>query len=196
MSRRQEFAIRAVLGAGRARIARQLLTESLILAAAGGGLGLLLAFAGVAALRRIESLNLPRIAKTTVDPAVLVYSCLITIGAGLLFGTALALAQSRRGPGFELKQSGERSVAGSGRTTLLRGVLVAAELGLATILLVGAGLMMRSVLRLMSVDPGFRPDGVITMQLAVPGSRYDSQDKRATFTRSLMERVRAIPGAG
>ncbi|HUI57856.1 MAG TPA: ABC transporter permease [Bryobacteraceae bacterium] len=194
IARGQELAVRAALGAGRARITRQLLTEALLLAVAGGGAGLLLAFAGVHALRFFESLTVPRLAETTINRAVLLYSCLITIGAGLLFGIAPPLSQSRRDLNTELRQSGERTVAGSGHATNLRGVLVAAEMGLAVVLLIGAGLMVRSVVRLLAVDPGFRPEGVITMQLSAPSSSYSTDEKLAAFARALLDRVRAIPG--
>lgn len=192
-SRRQEFAVRAAMGAGRGRLAAQLMTESLLLAVVGGGLGLLLAYGGVYVLRGMETLNVPRLAASAVNGAVLLYSCLITLGAGLLFGLLPALTQSRRDLNAELKQSGDRSGAGGGRASRLRGVLVAAELSLAVILLIGAGLMVLSVVRLLGVDPGFRPEGVITMRLSVPQSRYGSDAKMAAFARGLMDRVRALP---
>jgi putative ABC transport system permease protein len=197
VARRQELAVRAALGAGRARIAGQLLTESLLLAVLGGGIGLLLAYAGVQALRQVETLNIQRLADTSVNPAVLLYSCLITIAAGLLFGIAPALSQSRRHLAVELK-SGARTVAG-GHAPRLRSLLVIAELSLAVILLIGAGLSIRSVIRLLAVNPGFRPEGVLTLQLSLPEARYSfrdqaSSDRITAFVLGFMDRVRSIPG--
>ncbi|HZT30846.1 MAG TPA: ABC transporter permease [Bryobacteraceae bacterium] len=192
--RRQELAIRAAMGAGRWRIARQLLTESLLLAALGGGVGLALAYVGVEGLKRIETLNVARLADVAVDRMVLVYSLAVTAAAGLLFGFIPAVLQSRRDLHTELKQSGTRTVAGSGRASLLRSVLVASELGLAVVLLVGAGLMIRSVARLLAIPLGFRPEGVLTAQIWLPEKQYGSDEKRSAFVRALLERVRAIPG--
>jgi putative ABC transport system permease protein len=194
VSRRQELAIRAAMGAGRWRISRQLLTESIVVALVGGAAGLALAYGGVAAVRHIESLNIARLTDVSVDPTVLLFSTLITAAAGLLFGLAPAFLQSRCDLNTELRQSTERTVAGSGRASALRSVLVAAELSLAVILLIGAGLMIRSVGRLLSTPLGFRPDGVLTAQISLPGRQYDSEEKTAVFVRTLLERVRAIPG--
>jgi hypothetical protein len=142
----------------------------------------------------METLNIPRLAETAVNGTVLLYSCLITCGAGVLFGLLPALTQSRRDLNAELKQSGDRSGAAGGRGSRLRGVIVAAELSLAVVLLIGAGLMILSVVRLLRVDPGFRPDGVITMRLSTPQSRYGSDEKIQAFARDLTDRVRALPG--
>lgn len=191
VARRQEIAIRASLGAGRARIARQLLTESLVLAMAGGALGLLLAYGGVYGLRRLEIPGMPMTDAVRVDATVLLYCFGITAAAGLLFGALPALSQSRRDLNSELKEAGERTVAGGGHAARLRSVLVVAELGLACVLLTGAGLAGRSVMRLLAIDTGFRADGVLTMQIAVPRERMEN---RVPFARELLERVRAIPG--
>lgn len=194
MSRRQELAIRAAMGATRGRIVLQLLTESLLLAAAGGAAGLALAYAAVGALRRVAVFNIARIGEISVNPAVLLFSAAITAAAGVLFGFAPALLQARNDLHDELKQSAERTVAGSGRASLFRSVLVASELGLAVILLIGAGLMVRSVSRLLATPLGFRPEGVLTAQISLPEKQYGSQEKTAAFARALLERVRAIPG--
>jgi putative ABC transport system permease protein len=194
MARRQELAIRGAMGATRGRIVRQLLTESLLLAAIGGAAGLALAYGAVEGLRHIETLNIARMAEVAVDRAVLGYSLLISAAAGLLFGFVPALLQSRHDLHTELKQSSGRTVAGEGRASLLRSVLVAAELGLAVILLIGAGLMVRSVARLLAVPLGFRPEGVLTAQIWLPEKQYGSEEKTAAFARALLERVRAIPG--
>ncbi len=129
-----------------------------------------------------------------MDRLVLVYSLLITAAAGLVFGFVPALLQSRGGPGAELKQAGDRAVAGSGRATFARSMLVASEIGLAVVLLIGAGLMIRSLARLLDSPLGFQPEGVLTAQIWLPPSQYGSDEKTAAFARNLLERVRAIPG--
>ena len=194
MARRQELAIRGALGATRGRIVRQLLTESLLLAAVGGVLGLALAYGAVEGLKRLEMLNIARLGDISVDRVVLMFSLLISAAAGLLFGFMPALLQSRHDLHTELKQTTDRTVAGGGRASLFRSVLVACELGLAVILLIGAGLMIRSVSRLLAVPLGFRPEGVLTAQISLPEKQYESEEKTAAFVRTLLERVRAIPG--
>jgi putative ABC transport system permease protein len=194
MARRQELAVRAALGATRWRLVRQLLTESVLLAAAGGAIGLCLAYGGVEALKRIETMNIARLADVSVDRTVLLYSVLITAAAGLLFGLVPAVLQSRRDLHAELQQSASRTVAGSGRASLLRSVLVASELGLAVVLLVGAGLMVRSLTRLLATPLGFRPEGVLTAGISLPEKQYGSAQKTTAFVGALLERVRAIPG--
>ncbi len=194
IARRQELAIRAAMGAGRWRIVQQLLTESVVVAVMGGILGLALAFGGVAALRHVESLNISRLSDLTVDRTVLLFSTLITVGAGLLFGLAPALLQARRDLHTEIRQSTERTVAGSGRASILRSVLVASELSVAVVLLIGAGLMIRSVNRLLGTPLGFRPAGVITAQISLPEKQYDTDQKTEAFVRALLDRTRAIPG--
>jgi predicted permease len=194
ITRRRELAIRAAMGAGRWRIVRQLLTESLLLAAFGGIAGLVLAFAGAEALKRMETLNIARLADVSVDGTVLLYSLLITAAAGLLFGLVPAVLQSRRDLYSELKQAADRVVAGSKRTSMMRSSLVVSEIGIAVILLIGAGLMIRSVARLLATPLGFRPEGVLTAGIWLPQTQYDSEEKRAPFVRALLERVRTIPG--
>ena len=194
MARRQELAIRGALGATRGRIVRQLLTESVLLAAIGGAVGLALAYGAVAGLKHIETLNIARLADISVDRTVLTFLLLISAAAGLLFGFIPAVLQSRHDLHTELKQTIDRTVAGGGRASLFRSVLVAAELGLAVILLIGAGLMIRSVGRLLAIPLGFRPEGVLTAQILLPEKQYGSEEKTAAFVRSVLDRVRAIPG--
>jgi predicted permease len=194
VARRQEMAIRAALGADRSRLMRQMITECLLLAAAGGIAGLAMAFGGVAALRRIESLPIPRLSEIRVDGTVFFYTLIITAIAGLISGLAPALFQSRGDLQTELKQSTGRAVAGSRRASFFRRMLVSAELGLAVILLIGAGLMIRSVGKLLATPLGFRPEGVLTAQISLPEKQYGSEEKTAVFVRSLLGRVRAIPG--
>ena len=193
-ARRQEVAIRVAMGASRGRIVRQLLTESLLLAGGGGIAGLGLAYGAVTALRHIEGLRIPRLADVSVDPAVLGFSLAMTVAAGLLAGLAPAVLLAPRDLHGELKASADRTVAGSGRAKWLRGVLVASELALAVILLIGAGLMVRSLNRLLATPLGFQPEGVFTAQIWLPEKQYGSDDKAAVFARALLERVRSIPG--
>ncbi|HVX66221.1 MAG TPA: ABC transporter permease [Bryobacteraceae bacterium] len=191
-ARREELAIRSALGANRWRIARQLLTESLVLAIAGGACGLLLAAWGIDLIRHSEALGIPRAEEIGVDRTLLAFSALLSIATGILFGIAPAFQLSRSELASELRASGGRTVAG-GRS-LLRGALVAAEIGLAVVLLAGAGLMVRSFWMLMAVEPGFHGAGVLTAETALPDSRYPKFENRSAFTRSLVERLRAIPG--
>ncbi len=195
VSRRHEFAIRTALGAGRGQIVRQLLTEGLLLAALGGIVGLGLAYAATVGLRQMDTLkNIARLADISMDATVLLFSLCITGAAGVLSGIAPAFLQSRRDLNTGLRQSSQRTVAGGGSAGTIRSVLVAAELALAVILLMGAGLMIRSVGRLLASPLGFRPEGVLTAQITLPEQQYDSSEKKAAFASALLERVRAIPG--
>ena len=153
-----------------------------------------MAYGGVAGLKQVEALNLARLDEVSVDRLVLVYSILITAAAGLVFGFVPALLQSRSSPGAESKQAGDRTVAGGGRAAFARSVLVASEIGLAVVLLIGAGLMIRSLARLLASPLGFQPQGVLTAQIWLPQSQYGSDEKTAAFSRNLLEHVRAIPG--
>ena len=194
LARRQELAVRAALGASRWRLVRQLLTESLVLACLGGCVGLVLAFGCVEALKHIQTLRIARLTDVSVDRLVLLYSVALTMGAGILFGLLPALLQSRHHLEAERKEGGGRTIAGSGRASLLRSLLVVSELGLAVILLVGAGLMVRSFTRLLLTPLGFRPDDVLTAGISLPEKQYLSSEKTRAFTHALLDRVRAIPG--
>jgi putative ABC transport system permease protein len=191
-TREREIAVRAALGASRLRLVRQLLTESLLLAAAGGVLGLLLALWGVDLLLALEPGTLPRLNEITIDPSVLVFTSLISLLSGVLFGLAPALAISRTSLSESLKEGG-RSVTGA-RGQRMRAVLVVAQMALALMLLVGAGLMVRSFIRLQKVNPGFEPEGLLTAQLSLPQTRYEDPVKEAAFYRQVVERVRVLPG--
>ncbi len=192
VGRAQETAIRASLGAGRWRLVRQMLTESLILSLAGGALGMLMAVWGVDLLRHAATLNIPRVDEIGIDRTLLAFSALLSIATGILSGIAPALRLSGREAGLALRESGGRTVAGG--HSALRGALVTIEVGLAVVLLAGAGLLLRSLLQLMAVDPGFRPEGVLTGQIALPDTRYSGYDQVLGFARNLRERLRAIPG--
>ncbi|HSO75767.1 MAG TPA: ABC transporter permease [Blastocatellia bacterium] len=192
-TREREMAIRAALGASRFRLVRQLLTESVLLAAAGGAFGLLLASYGVDLLLKLEPGNLPRMNEVGIDKTVLVFTSCVALLSGILFGLAPALQVSRTNLNESLKEGGRSATEASGRKRL-RGLLVVSQTALALVLLAGAGLMIKSFVRLQQVNPGFNPEGVLSAQLSLPQSRYGEQHKRVAFHRELLERVRGLPG--
>src|SRR5262245_31053332 len=190
--RQKEVAIRAALGAHRWRIFRQLLTESFLLGVAGGALGLLLAFWGLDLLLAAIPIDLPFWMKINIDNRVLGFTAGISLLTGLIFGTAPALQATQVDLNKSLKEGG-RSATGASHHQLRR-LLVIAEVGLSLILLIGAGLMMRSFLRLQQVKPGFNPENVLTMRVGLPGSRYDTPEKRYAFFKELLDRAGKLPG--
>jgi len=190
-ARQKELAIRAALGAGRLRVIRQLLTESLLLAASAGALALLLAVWGVDLLRAIIPNNLPRADEIGVDVRVFGFTLVVSLGAGILFGLIPALQASRTDLNETLKEGGRSS--GGGGHNRFRGLLVISEIALALLLLVGAGLLARSFVRLMSVDPGLDPRNVLTMDIMLPRGKYQPP-QQAAFFQQLLERLRALPG--
>ena len=190
-ARQKEMAIRAALGAGRWRVIRQLLTESLLLAASAGALAMLLAVWGVNLLRTILPDNLPRADEIGVDFRVFGFTLVATLLAGILFGLIPAFQASRTDINETLKESGHSS-GGSGHNRF-RGLLVVSEVALALVLLVGAGLMMRSFVLLMSVDPGLDPQNVLTMDIRLLRGKYQPSQQVAFF-QQLLERLRALPG--
>lgn len=191
--RRKELAVRMALGASRGRIARQLLTESVVLALAGGLAGTLLAVWTVSALVSLAPAELPRLDAIRVDSVVLVFALLLSVLTGLLFGVApLAQAGHARVMGT-LRDGGRDAVGGEG-VGRLRPVLVSSEIGLALVLLVAAGLLIRSFAALNAVDAGFDPRNVATFRVVLPGARYEGADRVRVFHARLLERVRALPG--
>jgi predicted permease len=190
--RTREFAIRAALGAGQWRLLRQSITESILLALAGGGLGLLLAAWGTRAALNVLPTGLPRADEIGLDARVLFFTASISLLTGLIAGLAPALKTSHWRLFETLKKSG-RSAGGGWRRA--HGVLVAVEVALAVVLLIGAGLMIRSLSALWSVDPGFRPDNVLTFGLSLPPSMRAASDeaKRASL-RDLSDRLNSMPG--
>ncbi len=190
-TRQKEVAIRAALGASRGRVVRQLLTESVLLAAAGGVLGLLLARWGLDALVAFAPSDLPRAESISIDRHVLFFTLGLSLLTGLVFGLAPALQSSKLGLGEVLKEGG-RSGGGGGRHT--RSVLVVAEIALALVLLVGAGLLLKSSWRLQQVNPGFNPERVLKVRLSLPLSKYPEGANVAAFYQQLLERLRALPG--
>jgi len=192
-AREKEIAVRTALGAGRIRLVRQFLTENLLLSAVGGCAGLLLAIWGIHALVALSPASIPRVGTVTVDARVLLFLFGITALTSVVFGLAPAMRASAVNLGDTLKESGRGSSDGI-RRNRLRGFLVASEVALALILLVGAGLMIRSFVALESVDPGFNPHNVLSMVVSVAGSQEADPNRRPIFYQQLLERVRAIPG--
>ena len=191
VGRSKEIAIRAALGATRWRLAGQLLVESVVLALAGGVIGVALAYVAVAALARFGPADMPRLQMIAVDAEVLSYAVAATFLSGLLFGLTPALRLARTGVGETLK-AGARTVAGSMHQRMRR-VLAGAEVALAFVLVVSSGLLLRSFASMIAADPGFRPDGVMTASLDLPTARYNT-DAAADFFRRAVERIRALPG--
>jgi putative ABC transport system permease protein len=191
-TREREMAIRAAMGASRFRLLRQLLTESVLLAAAGGALGLLLASYGIDLLLKLEPGNLPRMNEVGIDKGVLAFTSCVSLLSGLLFGLAPALQVSRTNLNESLKEGGRSSTETRGRKRL-RGLLVISQTALALVLLAGAGLMIKSFVRLQQVNPGFNPEGVLTVQVSLPQTRYGERHKRVSFQRELLERIRNLP---
>jgi putative ABC transport system permease protein len=189
--RQKELAIRAALGANRWRVVRQLLTESVLLAITGGTAGLLLAWWGVELLLSIAPDNLPRAYDIKLDTRVAGFTILVSLLTGIVFGLLPALQASKIGLGETLKEGG-RDAAGLLRRRL-RGFLVVSEVALAFVLLIGAGLLIRSFARLTEVDPGLDPHRVLTMDIQLPSAKYKDGQGLAFFQQTL-ERLRALPG--
>ncbi len=187
-SRRRELAVRTALGAGRARLMRQLMTESVVLAIGGGAAGLLLAQWTLDLLVRVAPGNLPRMDDVVLDWRVALFAFAATIAVGILFGLTPALQSSRPELNADLKDGGR---SGTSRTGM-RNVMVVAQVALALVLLIGAGLMLTSFSRLRSVDPGFRTTEVVTVELMLPMARYGDA-AQLNFYRGVLERLQANP---
>ncbi len=196
-ARRREIAIRAAIGAGRARIFRQLLTESLVLSAAGGALGLFLGLAGVQALLAIHPGDIPRIpehgAAVAMDWRVLLFTVLLSLGTGIIFGLIPALGASRADLGAALKEGSARSGTGF-RQNKSRSLLVAGETAVAVVLLIGAALLIRSFHNLRSVDPGFEPHDVLTLRMSLANSPFQTTAAAARLVRDAAQDIDALPG--
>jgi predicted permease len=192
-SRQREIAVRLALGAPRSRLIRQMLTESLLISLVGGGLGALLAIEGVRALVALLPAGFPRASEIHVNAPVFAFTLLISMVTGILFGLAPALQASRSDPRQGLHEGG-RSATGSGRQRRLRSLLVISEVSLACVLLIGAGLMLRSFLNLLHLDPGFRQDHVLTAGLSLPQARYKSTPAIQQFYERVVAGVASIPG--
>jgi putative ABC transport system permease protein len=192
-AREKEIAIRTSLGAGRARIARQLLTESVLLAAAGGAAGLVIAKWGMKLLLALAPENLPRMSDVSLDGRALAFTAALTLLTGIGFGIFPAWQASKPNLNETLKDAG-RGSTDEGRRRLIRGALVVMEVALALVLLVGAGLLIKSFLRLRSVDPGFNPDNALTMGISLPQRKYPEENQKLAFYTQLLEKVAALPG--
>jgi putative ABC transport system permease protein len=192
-SRHKEVAIRTALGASRGRIIRQLLTESLILAFTGGALGLLLALWGVDVLGAAIPADIPRVKDVGLDASVLLFTLGVSFLTGLLFGLAPALQASKPDFNEALKEGGRGSTEGLSRNRV-RSLLVVVEVALSLVLLIGAGLMIKSFYQLLNVNPGFEPDHVLTASFSLPPVKYPGAEQQAAFFQQLVERVRALPG--
>ena len=192
VARRKEIAVRAALGAARGRIVRPILAETLVMAVVGGALGLVLAGLGVRLIVAFLGEQMPRVNDIRVDLPVLAFTFVLAIVTGILAGLLPAWKLSRANPNDALKEGG-RSNADAG-SPLLRHTLVVAEVALALVLMLGAGLLVRSLGRLQRVDPGFEPKNVFHARLTLPGGKYPTPQARTAFYQQLLERVRALPG--
>jgi putative ABC transport system permease protein len=190
--RQREMAIRSSLGAGGGRIVRQLLTESILLSLGGGTLGLFLAVWGTKLFANLPSVQIPRLAGATVNSAALVFTFVVSICAGILFGFAPALHVLRSDLFNSLKEGGRTATEGVGRSRI-RSLLVISEVSLAVVLLIGASLLLESMVRLTRVPPGFDPHGVLVFNVSLPGVRYGKPEQSADFYAQLLERLRALP---
>lgn len=197
-ARTREISIRAALGAGRGRIIRQLLTESVLLSFAGGAVGLGMGWIGVRSLLAVNPGNLPRVGEAgsavTLDWRILAFTVIISLVTGVLFGLIPALNASRPDLSSALKESTSRS-GSSLRQNKARGALVIVEMALAIILLAGAGLLIRTFMALRNVDPGFDSHNVLTMQTSLTGARFEHTADLALFVHDALERIEGIPGA-
>jgi predicted permease len=192
-AREKELAIRAALGAGRLRLVRQLLTESMILGLAGGLLGLVLAYWGVGALRALVPASTPRIDEVHLDAVVLAFTFGVSLLTGLFFGLAPAWHVARTDLRESLNEAG-RGTSAAGESRRLRSWLVVSELALAVLLLVGAGLLIRSFSRLLDVSPGFQTQHLLTMELSLPEKAYPDGAPVQKFYTQLMASVKTVPG--
>ena len=194
--RQLEIAVRAALGAGRARLVRQVLTESVTLAVGGGALGCLLAYWGVGALKALEPGSIPRIENIAIDPTVLAFTLGISVFTGILFGLAPAFRVSNSDKMEALKEGGAYSTSGFDlfRRNKTRSLLAMVEVALAVVLLIGGGLLINSFTNLTNVDPGYDPENVLTFQVNLPQTRYPDVAQRRTFYEQVLQRTDMMAG--
>jgi len=192
-ARQKELAIRAALGAGRGRIVRQLVTESLVVSMVGGVLGVVVASWAIGPLLRLAPTAIPRLADTRIDTGVLLFAVALSIATGVLFGLAPAITASRPDPQAALNDAGRGSTAGRSRGRF-RTALFVSEVALAFVLVIGSGLLVRSLLRAMSVAPGFRPDGLLALDVGLPAAKYPDAAPRQRFYEQTLDGLRRLPG--
>jgi predicted permease len=192
-AREREIGIRTALGAGRGRLMRQMLTESVVLSLLGAIVGVVLARVGVSVLATMAAQSFPRLADTRIDLLALTFTVVVALATGILFGLFPAFQSARGATQDVLKEGSQASTTGRGRLRLRR-VLVAAEVALSLLLLVGAGLLIKSFMRLQAVEAGFDPSGVLTMRIVVPTVRYSQPDQVRNFYQEVLRRVAGLPG--
>lgn len=192
-ARDREIAIRRAMGAGQFRLIRQMLTESVLLSTLGGLLGLLLATWGVQLLLGLTPKDIPRLEGVSVDRSALLFTLLVSVGTGVLFGLAPAWHARNLSLNESLREGG-RGIAGLARVKRLRNLFVMSEIALAVVLLTGAGLMLKSFQRLTDVDPGFNPDHLLTMAVGLQFVHYQDPAKQVAFFEQALQRVRSLPG--
>jgi len=192
-ARQKEFAVRAAIGAARWRIIRQVLTESVLLACLGGGLGLLLAPWVLRPLLHLAPQDIPRLADTTVDYSVALFTLVISVLTGILFGSAPAFHSARTNVNCILKETGATATSGRARQRLRAGFLVS-EIALAVVLVVACGLLVRSLVKAQGVNPGFSADHVLALDVLLPAQQYESGEKRRLFFAQALQRIRTLPG--
>jgi putative ABC transport system permease protein len=193
LARAREFTLRAALGAGSARLLRQLFTENLMLAAAGGVAGMLLALLGIHFVRTLGPASIPRLREIALDLPVCAFAIGVTVVTGIIFGLAPALAATRSNLADALKSGGHRS-AGSDTSPKLRNALLVSEVALALVLTIAAGLLVRTFYGLLSVDAGFHPERVLTFQLSLPSSQYSDPDRLVGLYQRVLGRLQSLPG--
>ncbi|MEO5894099.1 MAG: ABC transporter permease [Vicinamibacterales bacterium] len=191
LARRKEMAIRSALGAGRRRMFQQLVVESMVLAAAGGAIGVLLAELTLGGAAKLMAGQLPRAEEVSIDARVLVFALIATVITGILAGAMPAFRAGRADVNDALKEGGRNDGAVGVRT---RRMLIVCEVALSVVLLMGAGVMLRSLLALRNVDAGFNPSSVLTLRVSLPESRYETPAKWLAFFDSALQRIRALPG--
>ncbi|HEX9761412.1 MAG TPA: ABC transporter permease [Candidatus Acidoferrales bacterium] len=192
-ARQKEIAVRTAMGAGRFRLIRQLLTENMLLSLAGGTLGLLVAYAAIQALVALAPSNTPRLENVALDAPTLIFTFVVAILTGFIFGIVPAFQVSRTTLGETLKEGG-RAGAGAAGHNRVRSTLAVVEISLALVLLVGAGLMLKSFFKLMDADAGFDRQGTLTLFVSLPQVKYDQPPKVRQFIEQALERVYAVPG--
>jgi putative ABC transport system permease protein len=192
-ARQKEIALRLALGASRSRLTRQFLTESVLLALFGAGLGLLLALAGIRVLKTFIPVSIAQVDAITIDGTVLLFTLLIALVTGIAFGLVPAIQGSRFNLNDSLKESG-RDSSGGGKGNRIRSLLVIGEVAVSFVLLIGAGLLINSFLHLRNLDPGFRSDHLLTMKVNLSDVKYPDRERRAAFFDEVMRRVNQLPG--